>query len=100
MKKIIAIPTQKGKLSKGISNNTLFNIFEMEDGKVVRFEQEKPDHVNSNYASLWMSWKRITELYIDEIADDLKEMLVRLGIIVKQKDELSDNDFFNRFVFD
>ncbi len=100
MKKKIAIPTQKGKLSKGISEHTMFNIFEMENGKVVRFEQEKPKEVSFNYTSLWLSCKKITELYIDEIADELKEMLVRLGIIVKQKEELATNEFFNRLIFD
>lgn len=100
MKKKIAVPTQKGKLSKGISDNTMFNLFDVEDGKVVRFEQGKPEEINFKYASWWMSCKKITELYIDEIADELKEMLVRLGIIVKKKDELSDDEFFNRLVFD
>ncbi len=99
MIKKIAVPTQKGKLSKGISESTMMNVFEIVDGKVVRVEQEQLSDISFNYTSWWMFCKKITELYIDEIAEELKEMLTQLGIIVKRKDELSDNDFFNHFVF-
>ena len=100
MKKRIAIPTQKGKLSKGIQQDTTFNIFEIEDEKVVRVEQTVPDIITTNYTSLWLYYKRVTMLYIEEINHDLKNKLKRLGIIVKSRDELTEDKFFNSFVFD
>lgn len=99
MEKKIAIPTHEGKLSKGISINTTFNIFDLEEDNVVKVEQVQIKHATANYISLWLKTKRVTDLYIEEISSELKSKLNQFGIIVKEKDELSNNKFFNKFVF-
>ncbi len=97
--KKIAILTQKGKLSTEISTETTFNIFEMENDNVVGVEQDKITNSTDSHISLWLKTKRITELYIEEINAELKKILIQTGIIVKEKEELTNNQFFNGFVF-
>lgn len=100
MKRKIAIPTQKGKLSKCISDDNLFNFFEVEDKRVVRVEQAVAEGNKDSYlTSLWLQSKNITELFVEEISEELKKFLKALGIDVKTKDELEGDDFFNQFVF-
>ncbi|WP_029904659.1 hypothetical protein [Prevotella sp. 10(H)] len=100
MEKIIAILTQKGALSKGIQENTTVNLFEIEGNNVKGVESVKLESTENNYFSLLMALKKVTLIYTDSISTDLKNILYKIGIITKCKDEITDDRFINQFVFD
>lgn len=100
MKKKIAIPTQNGKLSNEITESTVFNLFELENNNVVGVEHKKLKSSSANHTFLWLIAQSVTDLYIGEISKELKTKLTSFGIIVKTANELSENSFFNRFVFE
>lgn len=100
MKKIIAILTQKGLLSKGISNNTDLNIFEVEENdKVIGYENIKVDNNEKIQVLNLLKSKKINLLYIDSIANDLKDLLEKIGITVRSKEEHENDKFINSFIF-
>ena len=99
MKKKIAIPTQNGKLSSEITESTLINLFELENNYVVGAKQEKVGNMAVKNVFLWLSSQDVNEFYVENISNDQKEKLLSLGISVKTKQELTDNNFFNCFAF-
>ncbi|MDH6309591.1 hypothetical protein M2451_001957 [Dysgonomonas sp. PFB1-18] len=100
MTEIIAILMQKGALSKGIQNNTTVNIFELEDDRVKGVETLKLENTETNYFSLLMALKKVTLIYVDSISNDLKNVLNKIGINIKNKDELTNDRFISQFIFD
>jgi hypothetical protein len=100
MKKIIAILTQKGSLSKGLQKNTTVNLFSLENDKVNEVEYLKLEGTENNYFSLLMLMKKVTTIYVETINDDLKYMLNKLGINIKCKEEIGEDKFINQFIFD
>jgi hypothetical protein len=100
MTETIAILTQKGALSKGIQNNTTVNIFELENDKVKGVETLKLENTEANYFSLLMTLKKVTLIYTDSISNDLKNVLNKIGINIKNKDELTNDRFISQFIFD
>ncbi|MDR2949299.1 MAG: hypothetical protein LBV71_08825 [Prevotella sp.] len=99
MAEIIAILTQKGNLSRDIQGNTTVNIFELENDKVKGVESLKLDNTENNYFSLLMALKRVSIIYTDSINNDLKNLLSKIGIKTKCRDELNDDKFINQFIF-
>lgn len=99
MKKKIVIPTQNGKLSDEITDSTLFNLFELENNYVIGAEQKKIENMAVNNIFLWLSLHKVNELYIVDMPNDQKNKLLSLGIVVKTKQELIHDDFFNHFEF-
>ena len=100
MKKIIAILTQKGALSKGVQENTTINLFELEGEKVKGVESIKLESAEHNYFSLLMAIKKVTLIYAETINADLKIILNKIGIKTKCKEDISSDRFINQFIFD
>ena len=100
MKKKVAILTQKNSLSNDLQDNTNINIFDMEEDKVVEYENIKIEEKEYNQFSSLLSKKKINLLYLNTITNEFKNILEKLGIIVKVKDEFSDDKFIDQFIFD
>lgn len=96
----IAVLTQKGTLSKGIQENTTVNIFELDDEVVRSVESVKLEDTSNNYFSMLMGVKKVTLVYAEWVATDLKKVLKTLNINIKCKDEISDDVFMKHFIFD
>jgi hypothetical protein len=100
MEKIIAILTQKGALSKGLQENTTINLFKLENEKVTEVENISLENTSENHFSLLMALKKVSMIYIGTISNDLRNILNKIGIATKSKDEHSDDRFINQFIFD
>lgn len=101
MKRIIAILTQKGSLSKDLQENTVVTLFNMEDEQVTSVESLKLENTSHNHFSLTMLLKKVSTIYVGSISNDLKNMLERLGITIKLRSNDVSSDFFIRkFIFD
>ncbi len=100
MTKIIAILTQKGALSKGLQENTTVNIFEVDNESVKSVESVKLEDTENSYFSLLMTVKKVSLIYIDSISIELKNILNKIGIKTKCKDEIIDDKFINKFIFE
>ncbi len=99
MKKIIAVLTQKGSLSKGLQDDTTINLFKMDDEKVTEVENVRLEETSNSHFSLMMALKEVTLIYADTISHDLKRLLNKLGITTKCGDEIVDDRFINQFIF-
>jgi len=99
MAEIIAILTQKGNLSKDIQDNTTVNLFEMENEKVKGVESLKLTNTENNYFSLLMAIKKVSIVYADTISTDLRNILGKIGIKTKCKEDLDNDKFINQFIF-
>lgn len=101
MKRIIAILTQKGSLSKDLQENTIVTLFDVDDEQVTSVESLKLENTSHNHFSLTMLLKKVSTIYVDTINAELKSMLERLGITIKlRNNDLSDDYFINKFIFD
>ena len=100
MEKIIAILTQKGSLSKGLQENTTVNLFRLENEEVKEVESVKLESTTDNHFSLMMALKKVNTVYTGSINNDLRNVLSRLGIMIKCKDEIANDQFINHFIFD
>ncbi len=100
MKKVIAILTQKGALSSDIHYNTKVNIFKLEDEKVIEYESLKLDNNEYVHFSLLMKLKKVNLLYANTINNELKNMLKKSGIITKCKNEFTNDQFMEQFIFE
>lgn len=98
--KTIAILTQKGVLSKGIQDNTVVNLFKLENEEVKEVENVKLESTGDNYFSLLMALKKVSLVYAGTVNKDLKNMLLKLGIRTKCKEEIINDRFINQFIFD
>ncbi|WP_163304695.1 hypothetical protein [Dysgonomonas sp. 521] len=99
MAEIIAILTQKGNLSKNIQHNTTVNLFELENEKVKGVESLKLENTENNYFSLLMALKKVSIVYAESFNTDLKNILNKIGIKTKNKEELEGDKFINQFIF-
>lgn len=99
MTKIIAILTQKNNLSKDVQNNTTVNLFEMDNEKVKGVETLRLDNTENNYFSLLMAIKKVSIVYADTISTDLRNILAKIGITTKCKEDLENDKFINQFIF-
>lgn len=100
MKKIIAILTQKGALSKGIQENTTVRLFSLEDEEVSKVENLKLEDIGNNYFSLLMAVKKVSIVYAETINTDLRNLLNMMNIKTKCKGEMADDRFISQFIFD
>lgn len=100
MKKIVAVITQKGALSKGLQENTKINLFKLENEQVVEVENLSIEDTSTNHFSLLMALKTVSTIYIGSINNDLKNLLNLIGITTKSLDEEMDDKFINQFIFD
>lgn len=98
MKKIIAILTQKNALSKGLQDNTTVNLFKLEGEEIQEVVSLKLDNTSENYFSLLMAIKEVSLIYADTISNNLKNMLNRIGIKTKCKEDIIDDRFINQFI--
>lgn len=100
MKKVIAILTQKGSLSKGLENGTTLNIFKLENEKVAGVETIKLEDTTNSYFSLLIAIKDISMLYVDSLGQELVSLLIKLGVSVRFKNEINNDNFISHFIFD
>lgn len=98
MKKIIAILTQKNALSKGLQDNTTVNLLKLEGEEIQEVVSLKLDNTSENYFSLLMAIKEVSLIYADTISNNLKNMLNRIGIKTKCKEDIIDDRFINQFI--
>lgn len=99
MSKSIAILTKKGLLSNGIQEDADLNIFKMEEDKVVGYEKVKINNKEHPDFFTLLKSKKINLLYIDNLANDIKQFFERFGITIKLKDECEDDEFLSAFIF-
>ncbi|NDW18173.1 hypothetical protein D0T53_04475 [Dysgonomonas sp. 216] len=100
MKKKVAILTQKGSLSRDIQTDTKVNIFDIENEEVSGVEQIVLENTSNNYFSLLMALKKVSMVYVDSINSDLKNILLKIGITTKCKEDIINDKFINGFIFD
>lgn len=99
MKQKVAILTQKGVLSKGLQENTTINIFELENDKIVGVENVLLEETSEVKFSFMMCLKQVSIIYTESITNSLKKVLQTIGISIKCKDELNDDQFIALFEF-
>lgn len=99
MNKIIAILTKKGLLSNGLEENVDLNIFNLEEDRVVGFETIKVENKDQNYFFSLLKSKNITLLYLDVLANEIKKVIEKIGVTVRFKDECTEDEFLNTFIF-
>jgi len=99
MNKIIAILTQKGLLGKGIQRDTLVNIFKLEDEKVYEYDSIKLESNDNLSFSMLLKLRDISLAYIDTISEELDNMLTKLGIMTKRREDWGEDKFITQFVF-
>jgi len=100
MKKIVAVLTQKGSLSRGLQENTTVNLFQLEDDKVTGVENIPLKETSVKEFSLLMAIKEVSLIYVETINNELIRLLELIGIKTKCKDEISNDQFINKFIFD
>lgn len=100
MKKIVAIVTQNGSLSKGLHKNATINLFKLEDEHVTEVENLSIDDDSLKSFSLLMALKRVSIVYIGSIGNDVRHVLHMIGITIKSQDEQRDDQFIKHFIFD
>lgn len=100
MEKIVAILTQRGALSKGLHEDTMVNLFKMNNEKVMGVENVPLEETTNTYFSLMMALREVSLIYVDTISHDLKRLLEKLGIKTKCKNEVANDRFLEQFIFD
>jgi len=99
MTRTIAILTEKGVPSKEIKEDTLVNVFKVEDGKVIEYESIRLENSDNDMFSKLLRIKEISLIYLDSINHELKRLLNKLGIMFKCREEWNDDKFIEQFVF-
>ena len=100
MKKIVAVITQKGSLSKGVQENTKINLFKLENEQVTEVENISVNDTSLNHFSLLLALKKVSTVYIGSISNDLRTLLNLIGITIKSLEEQTDDKFISQFIFD
>lgn len=100
MKKIIAILTQKNSLSKGLQDNTTVNLFDIENEEITGVVSLKLDNTSEKSFLSLMKIKEVSLIYVDTISNNLKNMLTKIGIKIKCRDEILNDRFMTQFIFD
>ncbi len=96
----IVISSKKGRLGNPEEPGTKLIMFNLEGDQIVGVHEEVSTGKDPNWLLKWFSLKGINQLYVSTINPLLQQALTGLGIIVKQKDEVADDEFYNRFIFD
>lgn len=99
MVETIAILTEKGIPSKEIKEDTLLNVFRVQDGKVFEYESIKLGNKDTENFSKLLKIKEISMVYLDAINNELRWLLCKLGIKVKCKEDWHDDKFIGQFIF-
>lgn len=100
MEKVIAILTHNGKLSEGLRNDLTINFFKMNDSQVTEVESIILKETSYNHFSLLMTMKNVKLVYFGTVGEELRRILNSLDIRTKSRDELYNDEFINKFVFD
>jgi hypothetical protein len=74
-------------------------VFEVEKDKVVGVENAILGTNDVSALTLWAQTKKIKEVYMPYVDEQLRLFFSRLDIILKGYDELSDNRLFQTFIF-
>jgi hypothetical protein len=99
MKRIIAILTKKGALCDDLQKNTDVNIFKMEGGRVVEYENIKlADNAYQSF-SLILTSKKISLIYMNHVGEELKKIAKKAGCVFKSREDFGDDEFIKQFVF-
>ncbi len=96
----IVISSKKGRLGNPEEPGTKLIMFSMEGEQIVGVHEEVATGEDTHALLKWFSLKGINRLYVSTISPLLRQALDSLGIIVMQKDEVEDDVFYNRFIFD
>lgn len=99
MEKVIAILTHKGALSNDLQNNTTINLFKMNGENIVEVENIKLENTCHNEFSMLMTTKEVSMIYAETMSKDLQDVLEKLDIKTKCKEEMDNDDFINQFIF-
>lgn len=88
-------PKKQKEVTKNANQAVVFNV---EGNKVVGVENETLETKDVNYLSFWALTRRVKEIYTPEIDEEAKKLFKKLGISIKNYDELEDNRLFNTFI--
>lgn len=99
MVETIAIITEKGVPGKDIKENSLVNIFRLEDNKVFSYESLQLKSYDNESFFKMLRFKEISLIYIDSVNNELRRLLNKLNIRIKCKEDWSDDEFIKQFVF-
>lgn len=100
MKKRVAIITQGGRLSHDLNIGTDFHLFDLNEDQVVQVDHAVMKDSNKYNLLLWLLSLKIDELYLEKVDENLRKDLNDIGVTVKEKKDLVQDPFFNRFIFD
>ena len=100
MEEYIAISSKDGRLSSPEEPGAKLITFSMEGEQIVGVIDEVTPTKDSHSLLKWFSMKGISRLYVSTISPFMYQALTNLGIIIMQKDEVEDDPFYNRFIFD
>lgn len=73
-------------------------LFDVEKDKVVGVENETLKPKNVEELSFWALTKRVKEIYIPEVDEQVRTFFRKMGINIKRYDELSDDRLFQTFI--
>ncbi len=96
----IVISSREGRLGNPEEAGTKLIMFNLEGDQIVGVHEEVSTGKDSNWLLKWFSLRGINQLYVSTISPLLQQALTGLGIVVKQKEEVADDEFYNRCIFD
>jgi len=99
MEKAIAIITDKGVPGTQIGENTMVNVFTMEEDKVSGYESIPLESSDGSSLSRLLKLKEVSLVYTGALSNELKAILQKLGISVKCRDQWEGDEFIARFAF-
>lgn len=74
-------------------------VFDVEKDKVVGVENAALESKDAKALSSWVQTKKITEIYIPYVDEQLRMFFSKSGIRLKAYEELSDDRLFRTFIF-
>jgi len=73
-------------------------VFDVEKDKVVGVQNETLQTKDAKSLSTWAITKKIKEIYIPEVDEQVRAILWALGISMKRYDELENDKLFQTFI--
>jgi len=67
-------------------------LFDAHDNKITAVGEELILINDINYVCLWLLGKQVNVVYYDDFSNEEKDLLERVGIIVRPTDDMDDNE--------
>ena len=100
MEQHIAIASNNGHLSNPEIQGTKLITFNLENDQIMGVRDEVPNKRDVWSLVNWFLLNNINKLFASSVSPVLHQSLISLGVVVRQKNEVTNDPFYNRFIFD